>query len=128
MSDAAVKVDPEFYNARLLETESNGQPQRVGANFGGGGGSGGGGRGGNFGGLPDLPDYLVRQHSLLGFYLSLNAGDEGRSCVRICTAAHNGREGYRVVCPHMKQGSCDLCASRFTSRSKKTKQRLTLLW
>lgn len=76
MSDAAVKVDPEFYNTRLLETGANMDPRRAGANLGGGGG--GGGHGGNVGGLPDLPDYLVRQHSLLGFYLSLNPGDEGK--------------------------------------------------
>lgn len=86
MSDAAVKVDPEFYNTRLLETETNGGARRSGANFGGGGSGGGGGHGRNVGGLPDLPDYLVRQHSLLGFYLSLNPGDEGRLSV-VCV--HN---------------------------------------
>eukprot|EP00752_Nemacystus_decipiens_P004370 g3994.t1 len=79
MSDAAVKVDPEYYNTRLLETEANVGARSAGASFGGGGTGGGGGGGGlgrNVGGLPDLPDYLVRQHSLLGFYLSLNPGDE----------------------------------------------------
>lgn len=98
MSDAAMKVDPEYYNKRLLETNS----QRAAAAPGhfpaaappsdtpswsgdgrGGGGGGGAGSGVNVGGalggggLPDLPDYLVRQHSLLGLYLSLNPGDEG---------------------------------------------------
>lgn len=101
MSDAAVKVDPDFYNARLLETETNGGARRAAANFGGGGGSGGGGGGGRNGGRsPDLPDYLVRQHSLLGFYLSLNPGDEGRLC--LCTVYAHKREGIPPwsVCPH----------------------------
>ncbi|CAM9857060.1 unnamed protein product, partial [Laminaria digitata] len=94
MSDAAMKVDPDYYNRRLLETEENGLEQsRMAPPQGGGGGGGGpgsmggsarlgmmggGGAGGYDGGYvaPDLPDYLVRQHSLLGFYLSLNPTDE----------------------------------------------------
>ena len=85
MSDAAVKVDPDFYNRRLLDTEINGdQSRRVYRNggegngfAGGGGGSGGGIRMTNGFGGPELSDYLVRQHSLLGFYLSLRPRDEG---------------------------------------------------
>ncbi|CAM9836525.1 unnamed protein product [Scytosiphon promiscuus] len=96
MSDAAMKVDPEYYNKRLLETNSQGaaaapgrfpaaSPPSANPSWGGGvggGGVGGGGSSGSAGsasrggGLPDLPDYLVRQHSLLGLYLSLNPGDE----------------------------------------------------
>ncbi|CAM9271166.1 unnamed protein product [Ectocarpus sp. 12 AP-2014] len=87
MSDAAMKVDPDYYNRRLLETDARVDPSRraaaTGAGgahsapspWGAGGGGGGGGSGGS-GGLPDLPDYLVRQHSLLGLFLSLNPGDE----------------------------------------------------
>lgn len=90
MSDAAMKVDPDYYNRRLLETDLRvDQSRRAAAtgaggahaapsSWGAGGGGGGGGIGGS-GGLPDLPDYLVRQHSLLGLYLSLNPGDEGDS-------------------------------------------------
>lgn len=94
MSDAAMKVDPDFYNRRLLETDGNRveQSRRVPPQGAGGigaasmGGSapigmmGGAGGGGGYDGgymAPDLPDYLVRQHSLLGFYLSLNPADEG---------------------------------------------------
>lgn len=105
MSDAAMKVDPEYYNKRLLETANVDQSRSSAAGAGGstsfhpagppppppsqsswgGGGSGGGGGGdgvfrgggGGGGGDPDHADYLVRQHSLLGFYLSLNPGDEG---------------------------------------------------
>ncbi|CAM9384511.1 unnamed protein product [Hapterophycus canaliculatus] len=96
MSDAAMKVDPEYYNKRLLETNSQrgaaaagrfpaAAPPSATPSWGGGGGgaSAGGGastggiNGGNGGGgRPDLPDYLVRQHSLLGLCLSLNPGDE----------------------------------------------------
>ncbi|CAM9200257.1 unnamed protein product [Ectocarpus sp. 13 AM-2016] len=87
MSDAAMKVDPDYYNRRLLETDARVDPSRRAAATGAGGahsapsswgagGGGGGGGGGGSGGLPDLPDYLVRQHSLLGLYLSLNPGDE----------------------------------------------------
>lgn len=111
MSDAAVKVDPEYYNTRLLEeTGTNGEPRRAGeANFGrGSGGHGGGGmHGGNVGGLPDLPDYLVRQHSLLGFYLSLNPGDEGRLCVCICSSSPTERNErtHRVDYPQVLKSS-----------------------
>ncbi|CAM9576356.1 unnamed protein product [Ectocarpus fasciculatus] len=86
MSDAAMKVDPDYYNRRLLETDARvtgggaaggarPHPSAPPSSWGGGGGGGVGGGGGS-GGLPDLPDYLVRQHSLLGLYLSLNPGDE----------------------------------------------------
>ncbi len=88
MTDAAVKVDPEYYSARLLASDGNAESQMAGGGISRGslnggapsswGGSGGGGGGGGMArGLPELPDYLVRQHSLLGFYLSLNPGDEG---------------------------------------------------
>lgn len=91
MSDAAVKVDPDFYNQRLLETEPSVDQSRrafpasaasaggrgAGGGFGMLGGAGRDGGGGGGYGAPDLPDYLVRQHSLLGLYLSLNPGDEG---------------------------------------------------
>ncbi|CAM9427753.1 unnamed protein product [Ectocarpus sp. 4 AP-2014] len=89
MSDAAMKVDPDYYNRRLLETDARvDQSRRAAATAGAGGadsapsswGAGGGGVGrgsvSGRGGLPDLPDYLVRQHSLLGLYLSLHPGDE----------------------------------------------------
>lgn len=86
MSDAAMKVDPEFCTR-------SGSMGRVGGGGGGGGGSAAGlmgsgeGRGGMHSGLsnsggfsaPSPPDYIVRQHSFLGFYLSLNPGDEGTS-------------------------------------------------
>lgn len=81
MSDAALKVDPDFYNRRLLETETPSDRSRMAYREGevGGAGTGGGGRRGMDGGYgaPELADYLVRQHSLLGFYLSLNPRDEG---------------------------------------------------
>lgn len=82
MSDAALKVDPEFYNRRLLDTETTSDRSRIAYRVGevrGAGTTGGGGRGGMAGGYiaPELADYLVRQHSLLGFYLSLNPRDEG---------------------------------------------------
>lgn len=86
MSDAAMKVDPEYYNRRLLETNAD-QPKRAfsSASVTGSMGGGGVGRSGASGGLggsfqdtrPDLPDYLLRQHSLLGLYLSLSTSDEG---------------------------------------------------
>ena len=104
MSDAAMKVDPDFYNRRLLESDANGLEQSRNASLQGGGGGGGGGPGsmggsapiGMMGGeraggydggyvAPDLPDYLVRQHSLLGLYLSLNPTDEGRLSAAACT-------------------------------------------
>lgn len=81
MSDAALKVDPEFYNRRLLDTEISSDRSRMAYRVGevGGAGTGGGGRRGVDGGYgaPELADYLVRQHSLLGFYLSLNPRDVG---------------------------------------------------
>lgn len=79
MSDAAMKVDPEFYNHRLLETDGGIRPNRVEQSS-----SRSAGLGMSMGGMlreddrPDLPDYLVRQHSLLGLYLSLNPGEEGK--------------------------------------------------
>lgn len=94
MSDAAVRVDPDFYNRRLLGADASVQQNSQGgySAAGGGGnsmrtaglsGDSGGimGQGGGGGGYsaPDLPDYLVRQHSLLGFYLSLSPRDEGAS-------------------------------------------------
>lgn len=97
-----MKVDPDFYNRRLLDTEAN-QSQRSfsstagtssrggvagsGSSVGGAGMRGSGPGSGLLGGfqdaIPDLPDYLMRQHSLLGLYLSLNPPDEsekGISC------------------------------------------------
>lgn len=79
MSDAAVKVDPEFYNRRLLETDGMVRTNNHGEQLS----SRSAGIGMSRRGMmleddrPDLPDYLVRQHSLLGLYLSLNPGDEG---------------------------------------------------
>lgn len=44
-------------------------------------GSGAGrGMGGYQNSTLDLPDYLVRQHSILGLYLSLFPHDEGKCC------------------------------------------------
>lgn len=88
MSNAAVKVDPDYYNRRLLETDADqsrrvfSSPSVIGS-MGGVGltGSGAGrGMGGYQDSTPDLPDYLVRQHSLLGLYLSLFPRDEGKCC------------------------------------------------
>lgn len=88
MSDAAMKVDPDFYDRRLIDsTEAGGggiavnnsmrqnrveQPRRP---------LGGGMM--HDDNRPDLPDYLIRQHSLLGLYLSLNPNDEGTLIFRL---------------------------------------------
>jgi len=68
MSDAALKVDPEFYNRRLLDTETTSDRSRIGYRVGEGrgAGTGGGGRGGMNGGYsaPELADYLVRELKL----------------------------------------------------------------
>lgn len=114
MSDAAVKIDPDFYNRRLLETETSVDQSRrafpasatsVGGGPEGGigmlGGAGRDGRGDGGYGAPNLPDYLVRQHSLLGLYLSLNPGDEGACAVslvrKIKSAAGNNLSAYISV-------------------------------
>ena len=90
MSNATVKVESDFYNRRLLDTEINGDQSRrdyrnegegngSAGGFGGGGGRGSGGgvrMTSGFGGT-ELFAYLVRQHSLLGLYLSLRPRDEG---------------------------------------------------
>lgn len=150
MSDAAVKVDPDFYNRSLLESDANVDQSRrafpaSGASLGGGGAGGGGsigmlggagrdgGRGGGGGGgygggygTPDLLDYLVRQHSLLGLYLSLNPGDEGtfaesydvymyRLLFVVCTASRNNLSAYSVVLEHA-------CSIQHAAQRQNTKE------
>lgn len=102
MSDAAMKVDPEFYNRRLLETDASVEQSRRAFLDGGRGAVGegmgrgaaldgpGGVRAGGYAAL-DLPDYVVRQHSLLGFYLSLSPRDEGVQC----------ETKIKSICPHV---------------------------
>lgn len=59
-------------------------------------GSGGGGAAGGYS-APEFPDYVIRQHSLLGFYLSLNPGDEGVYLYVACACLGFGVEGgWRV--------------------------------
>lgn len=91
-----MKVDPDYYNRRLLgsdedTTSSGGNHARIRNNVHGGMEQSRsmemeGRLGQRASGMrcmrddrPDLPDYLLRQHSLLGLYLSLNPGDEGES-------------------------------------------------